>query len=154
VSDGSKLYKRILLPLDGSALAEQAVPHAIAQAERFQAELVLLRVIEPLPKVGGGMSQTAFERAEGEMKAWALGYLEDLAAGVKEQGIPVQVVTMMGHPHTAIVRFAEANQVDLIVISTRGHSGLSRWLMGSVADRVLRGAKAPVLLVRASKENK
>jgi nucleotide-binding universal stress UspA family protein len=98
------------------------------------------------------MSQTAFERAEGEMKAWAQGYLEDLAAGVKEQGIPVQVVTMKGHPHTAIVRFAEANQVDLIVISTRGHSGLSRWLMGSVADRVLRGAKAPVLLVRASKE--
>ncbi len=49
------------------------------------------------------------------------------------------------------MRFAEANQVDLIVISTRGHSGLSRWLMGSVADRVLRGAKVPVLLVRAIK---
>ncbi len=151
MSDVGNLYKRILLPLDGSALAEQALPHAIAQAERFQAELVLLRVIEPLPRVGGGMSQATFERAEGEMKAWAQGYLEDLAASVKEQGIPVQVVTMMGHPHKAIVRFAETNQVDLIVISTRGHSGLSRWLMGSVADRVLRGAKVPVLLVRAIK---
>jgi nucleotide-binding universal stress UspA family protein len=152
VSDVSKLYKRILLPLDGSALAEQALPHAIAQAERFQAELVLLRVIEPLPRMGGGMSQTAFERAEEEMKAWAQGYLEDLAASVKEQGILVQLVTMKGHPHKAVVQFAEANQVDLIVISTRGHSGLSRWPMGSVADRVLRGAKAPVLLVRAQKE--
>jgi nucleotide-binding universal stress UspA family protein len=100
------------------------------------------------------MSQTAFDRAEGEMKAWAQAYLEDLAVSVKEQGIPVQVATMKGHPHKAIVQFAEANQVDLIVISTRGHSGLSRWLMGSVADRVLRGAKVPVLLVRASKENK
>jgi nucleotide-binding universal stress UspA family protein len=144
----SKLYRRILLPLDGSALAEQALPYAVAQAERFQAELVLLRVVEPLPKMGGGMSQTAFDRAEGEVKAWAQGYLEDLAASVKERDIPVQVVTMKGHPHKAIVQFAEANRVDLIVISTRGHSGPSRWLMGGVADRVLRGAKVPVLLVR------
>ena len=151
MSDVSKMYKRILLPLDGSELAEQALPHAIAQAERFQAELILFRVIEPLPRVGGGMSQTAFERAEGEMKVWAQGYLEDLSASVKGQGIPVQVVTMKGNAGKAIVQFAEANQVDLIVISTRGHSGLSRWLMGSVADRVLRGAKVPVLLVRAQK---
>jgi len=94
----SEMYKRILLPLDGSALAEQALPYAVAQAERFQAELVLLRVIEAPPRMGGGMSQTAFERAEGEMKAWAQGYLEGLAASLKEQDIPVQVVTMMGHP--------------------------------------------------------
>jgi nucleotide-binding universal stress UspA family protein len=152
VSDVSKLYKRILLPLDGSALAEQALPYAMAQAERFEAELVLIRVVEPLPRVGGGMSQSAFDRAEEEMKAWAQSYLKDLAAGIKERSIPVQVVTMRGQASKAIVQFAEANQVDLIVISTRGQSGLSRWLMGSVADRVLRGAKAPVLLVRAQKE--
>ena len=153
MSDVSKMYRRILLPLDGSALAEQALPYAIAQTERFETELVLLRVIEPLPRLGGGMSQTAFDRAEGEMRVWAQEYLEDLAASVKKRGIPVQVVTMKGYPHKAIVRFAEENQVDLIVISARGHSGLSRWLMGSVADRVLRGANVPVLLVRASKEN-
>ena len=52
----------------------------------------------------------------------------------------------------SIVRFAETNQADLIVICTRGHSGLSRWLIGSVADRVMRGASVPVLLVRTTKE--
>jgi nucleotide-binding universal stress UspA family protein len=52
----------------------------------------------------------------------------------------------------SITQFAEANEVDLIVMSTRGLSGLSRWLMGSVADRVVRGATVPVLLVRAAKE--
>ena len=61
------------------------------------------------------------------------------------------MVIIEGSPHVEIVQFAEGNQVDLIVMSTRGQSGLSRWLMGSVADRVVRGASVPVLLVRASK---
>jgi nucleotide-binding universal stress UspA family protein len=153
VNDVSKLYRRILLPLDGSPLAEQALPHAIAQAEHFQAELVLLRVVERLPRTGGSLSsQATFEQTEGQMKAWACEYLEGIAANIQERGIPVQVVTSLGDPHKTIVKFSETNQVDLIVISTRGRSGLSRWLMGSVADRVLRGAKVPVLLVRAQKE--
>ena len=58
----------------------------------------------------------------------------------------------MGRPHLQIIEYAESNQVDLIVMSTRGQSGLSRWLMGSVADRVVRGAGVPVLLVRERKE--
>lgn len=148
MSELGETYKRILLPLDGSALAERALPHAIAQAQRFDAELVLLKVIEPLPR-RGGLSQGAFERAEKELKTWALEYLEGIAASLKEQGISVRVATVIDDPHKAIVWFAESNQIDLIVMSTRGHSGLSRWLIGSVADRVVRGAKTPVLLVRA-----
>ena len=58
-------------------------------------------------------------------------------------------VTIDGRPHVEIPQYAETNQVDLIVMSTRGQSGLSRWLMGSVADRVVRGATVPVLLVRS-----
>jgi nucleotide-binding universal stress UspA family protein len=61
----------------------------------------------------------------------------------------VHGVTVEGYPHHEIVGFAEENQIDLIVICTRGLSGLSRWLMGSVADRVVRGATVPVLLVQA-----
>ena len=78
-------------------------------------------------------------------------YLERVAAKVKEDGIPVQVVVIEGHTPVEIVRFAEASEVDLIVMCTRGHSGFSRWLLGSVADRVVRGASVPVLLVRARK---
>ena len=78
-------------------------------------------------------------------------YLERVAAKVKEDGIPVQVVVIEGHTPVEIVRFAEASEVDLIVMCTRGHSGFSRWLLGSAADRVVRGASVPVLLVRARK---
>ena len=145
------MYKRILLPLDGSALAEQALPHAVVQAERFQAELVLLRVLEPLPR-DRGVSHEAIRRAEELTNTLAREYLEGIAASAQERGIPMQVVTIEGRPHVEILRFAETNQVDLIVICARGRSGLSRWLMGSVADRVVRGASIPVLLVRSSQE--
>jgi nucleotide-binding universal stress UspA family protein len=66
--------------------------------------------------------------------------LERIAAGFREKDISVRVVTVVGQPHEGIVRFAEEEQVDLIAICTHGHSGLTRWLIGSVADRVTRGA--------------
>ena len=62
------------------------------------------------------------------------------------------IATIKGRPHKNIIKFAETNQVDLIVMCTRGHSGISRWLMDSVADHVVRAANVPVLLVRARKE--
>ena len=146
------MYKRILLPLDGSTLAEQALPHAIVQAERFGAELILLKVLEPLREVVGIPPRAAVKQAEELTNTLAREYLESVAAGIREHDIPVRVVTIEGRPRVEIVRFAETNQVDLIVICTRGLSGVSRWLMGSVADRVVRGASIPVLLVRTSKE--
>ena len=145
------MYKRVLLPLDGSPLAEQALPHAIAQASHSQAELILLRVIEPYTR-GTGLSLADHERIRQQAKAWAREYLEPIAADVQQQGIPSRAVTVDGHPHVEIAQFAETHEVDLIVMSTRGQSGLSRWLMGSVADRVVRGAAVPVLLVRARQE--
>jgi nucleotide-binding universal stress UspA family protein len=145
------MYRRVLMPLDGSPLAEQALPHAIAQARHSQAELILLKVLEPFPHARG-LSLGNLKRIEQQASTWARQYLECLAADIRQQGIPVQEVTIDGRPHAVIAQFAESNQVDLIVMSTRGQSGLSRWLMGSVADRVVRGATVPVLLVRAQKE--
>ena len=145
------MYKRVLIPLDGSALAEQALPHAVAQARHFQAELILLKVVEPFPHARG-MSLADLERIKQQTHTWAHEYLEHLAADIQEQGVLAQEVTIDGRPHTGIAEYAEINRVDLIVMSTRGQSGLSRWLMGSVADRVVRGATVPVLLVRTRKE--
>ena len=145
------VYKRILLPLDRSEISEQAVPHALAQARRFGAELILLRVLEPLTGVRG-LSDKDLE----EMRAFTLQraqeYLDDLVARSDCEEITVRTDTVEGRPHERILQYAEANDVNLIVICTRGRSGFSRWLMGSVADRVVRGAKVPVLLVRAQKE--
>lgn len=144
------MYKRILLTLDGSELAEQALPYAVAQAEQFQAELILLRVLEPLGdkiiKRGAG-----FNRAEETIHDIARENLERASKGIHERGIQLRMVITEGRPYEEIIHFAETEQVDLIVICTRGHSGFSRWLMGSVADRVTRGVCIPVLLVRAQK---
>ena len=147
------MYRRVLIPLDGSARAEQALPHALAQARHFQAELILLKAVEPFPHARG-MSLADLERIRQQTHTWALEYLERLAADIQQQGVSVHKVTIDGRPHTGIAEYAETNQVDLIVMSTRGQSGLSRWLMGSVADRVVRGATVPVLLVRTPKEEK
>ena len=128
------IYKRILLPLDGSELAERALPHAIAQGQGFGAELVLLRVAEMI----------AHTRGE---------YLKHIAEQVQEESVQVETAVVEGRPSVAITWFAETSDIDMIVLCTRGRSGFSRWLMGSVADRVVRGATLPVLLVRASKES-
>ena len=145
------MYKRVLIPLDGSALAEQALPHAIAQASHFQADLILLKVVEPFAHARG-MSLSDMERIRQQSHTWSREYLERLAADIQQHGVLVKRVTIDGRPHTGIAEYAETKRVDLIVMSTRGQSGLSRWLMGSVADRVVRGAMVPVLLVRTRKK--
>ena len=145
------MYKRILVPLDGSKLAEQALPHAAVHAKQFGAEIVLLKVLGPLPEpsmAGRGVVRNA-EAATAQL---ALDYLEGVAAGLRAQGFPVQTATVEGKPYVEIIGFAEENDIDLIVMSTRGHSGLSRWLLGSVADRVVRGATVPLLLVQTRGE--
>ena len=115
------MYKRILLPLDGSSLAEQALSHAVAQAERFQAELILMRVFEVLAEPPGVWSP-AVRQAEKSVKALAVRYLERVAAEVRERGILAQVHTVEGRPHVEIVEYAGAHEVDLIVMCTRGQS--------------------------------
>jgi nucleotide-binding universal stress UspA family protein len=145
------MFKRILIPLDGSAMAEQALPYAIAQAEHFAALLILLRVVEPLPHVRG-MSAADIDSIKRQTSERAQEYLDRLVDSARDEGISVRATTVEGRPNVTILQFAEQNQVDLIVICSRGRSGLSRWLMGSVADRVVRGAAVPVLLVRARKK--
>jgi len=145
------MYRRILLPLDGSPLAEQALPHASSLAECFQAELILLKVLVPLNS-SLNLPPAAVGRAEAATRKIVREYLEELSVDVRNKGISVKVVTVAGSPHVEIVRFAESEQMDIIVICTRGHSGVSRWLMGSVADRVARSVNVPVLLVRAQKD--
>lgn len=140
------MYKRILVPLDGSRMAEEALAHAVAQARQSGAEIVLLKVLGPLPEPGMA-SREVIRSAEVASARLAQSYLEDIAVPLREQGLPTTTATVEGKPYVEIIRFAEENKIDLIVMSTRGHSGLSRWLMGSVADRVARGATVPVLLI-------
>ncbi len=146
------MYQRILVPLDGSKLAEQALSHAALHAEQFGAKIILLMVLEPLHELSMA-GRGAVRSAEAESARLAERYLESIAAGLREQGLQVQTGTVAGKPYLEIIRSAEERQIDLIVMSTRGHSGLSRWLLGSVADRVVRGATVPLLLVQCQEDS-
>jgi nucleotide-binding universal stress UspA family protein len=145
------MYKRILIPLDGSTMAEQALATALALAQQFHSELFLLRVLMPLPISyrAGAASAAAIEAAEREALLEAADYLDGVAAGIKDEGFGVQVATRLGNPSNAIIDFVQQNQIDLLVMCTRGQTGPARWLLGSVTDHVVRGSSIPVVVVPA-----
>ena len=148
------MYGRILAALDGSDLAEQALSTALALAEQFESELFLLRVVMPLPKSyrAGAASVAAIEAAERDAVLKAADYLEGMAASIREKGLAVQVAARFGNPPKAIVEFVQQNQIDLLVMCTRGQTGPARWLLGSVTDHVVRGSSIPVVVVPARTE--
>ncbi len=144
------MFKSILVPLDGSTLAEQALAPASRLAERFGGELLLLRVVTPerarpgLPHLTprpGSFSAVAARPLMAEAEA----YLAGLELPVPN--IPVRRQVLNGAPPELIVATAAEQGIDLIVMSTHGRAGLLRLLYGSVAEAVLRGASVPVLLV-------
>jgi nucleotide-binding universal stress UspA family protein len=145
------MYRRILATLDGSDLAEQALSTALTLVEQFESELFLLRVVMPLPKSyrAGAASVAAIEAAERDAVLKAADYLEGIAAGIREEGLAVQVAARFGNPPKAIVEFMQQNEIDLLVMCTRGQTGPARWLLGSVTDHVVRGSSIPVVVVPA-----
>ena len=133
----------VLVPLDGSVLAEGALAPAIGFA-RAGAKLVLLRAVEAhgTPFVDPAEAQVAVIE-EGE------NYLSGVAAGIRAAGVTdVETSVWYGPPVTAIVDAATFRKADLIVMSTHGRSGLGRLVLGSVAESVLRATSTPILLLR------
>lgn len=150
------MLERILVCLDGSELAEQILPYATQEALAFEAELVLLQVVpEPVafsPGIPGAgpvpvQTDTMIEVAK-QASSGVKDYLEELAAPLREQGIKVETVAIIGRAGQMIVDYAARNSIDLITIATHGRSGLGRAVFGSVADHVLRRSGLPVLLIR------
>ena len=151
------MYKKILVPLDGSELAECVFPHVESIAKGCGVEIVtFVRVVEPIhvPISGGDEGYTFgvddWKRIESESRAAAENYLNQLMNRVKNGGINFQSKVLSGGKAADMIAdYATKDEVDLIVIATHGRSGVSRWVWGSVADRVLRSACVPVLMVRA-----
>jgi nucleotide-binding universal stress UspA family protein len=137
---------KILVPLDGSPLAEMILPRATELAGSTSAKVVLLRAVEArsFPGVDPTEAQIKVVK-EGEEY---LGQVADRlqAAGVKD----VEVSVWYGPPAYAIVEAARLYKADLIAMTTHGRSGLGRMILGSVAESVLRGTTTPILLVRAA----
>ncbi len=147
--EGPRGFKRILVPLDGSEKAEQALPHAEQIAKSASAEVTLLYVEPPEAASAGTWEKkdTSFRSRQGEDLAT---YFDSIASSLKKAGVGVKTKVMSGHPGQQIIQEAEAGLSDLIVMSSHGRTGLARWAFGSVADQVLHSSPTPVLLVRAT----
>lgn len=139
------MFRRILVPLDGSALAEAVLPRVTELAKSLGAEVLLLRVA--IAHVFPGVDPT---EEEVRVVRGAEEYVEAMAGKLAEKGIPVRAAVRYGKPAAEIIEHIAANEVDLVAMSTHGRSGLSRLVMGSVAEEVVRNAEVPVLLWRAS----
>jgi nucleotide-binding universal stress UspA family protein len=148
--------RRILVPLDGSHLAEEVLSLATSLAHAQDARLILVRALEPPSMVPADPSMRdlttplATQLGAVEMQA-AEFYMQDIAHELQRRSIVEQTVVIVGDAAEVILDTAEINDVDLIAMCTHGRSGVSRWVYGSVAEKVLHRAPCPLLLIRATK---
>ena len=143
--------QRILVPLDGSVRAEGVLPVVAPLARALGSEVVLFQV--PIVYVSGWMTGEWFLPVQGVLATAeqdAQVYLGYVASRLQEQGVQASTATEIGAVAASIIGYAEDNEIDLIAMCTHGRTGLRRWTLGSVADRVLRAGRVPILLVRAA----
>jgi nucleotide-binding universal stress UspA family protein len=142
--------RRILVPLDGSKLAEQVLPAVTPIASALGCEMTLLHV--PIISASGSFTGAWYLPLDGSFGTAdqdAQAYLDRLAGDLREQGIEVSTAVWVGPVAETIIDHAQVNDVDLIAMCTHGRTGIARWALGSIADRVLRAGDKPILLVRA-----
>lgn len=150
------MYQKMLVPLDGSKLAECVLPHVEALATGCRVtEVILFRVCQP-PTIRADYPENmpvSWEEHVEQMTAHQQQqcgvYLEQVAAALRDRGLCVTCVSKLGDASQEIVDFAEKNEVDLVVMASHGRSGPGRWAYGSVSDKVFRSTCVPVLMVRA-----
>jgi nucleotide-binding universal stress UspA family protein len=144
------LYRKILVPLDGSKTAQGVLPHAKALAYSEGAEIILLNVAAN-PALEFAFSDPSIAaKSIAEQEEQGKNYIKGIESQLKSAGFKVSTLLREGAAADVILKVAEEMQVDVITMSTHGRSGAARWLMGSVADRVVRYAKSPVMLIRST----
>jgi nucleotide-binding universal stress UspA family protein len=176
---GFQLYNKIVVPLDGSNLAEVVLP----PLEKYAGQIPEVLLVSVTEKVQGRVSEHgAFERntdesftpsrnnfstaqvtplitntrydvkdvpmTMGKMAKTAFDYLEKIAKGLEEKGFTVSVDVLAGNPAEEIVRFAEEQKAEVIMLASRGKSGFSHWDLGNIAEKVIRATHAVVILVK------
>ena len=148
------MYKKILIPLDGSILAEQALEPAMVLASKFMSEVHLVQVITNYLVPSYGIDYQVGETFRDVSLREAHAYLENVKDRLDvyfDGDIKFKVIE--GLVAENIVDYAETQQIDVIVMGTHGRSGIGRWVFGSVAERVLRAAQCPILMIRANEKD-
>jgi nucleotide-binding universal stress UspA family protein len=154
---GIQLYKSILITLDGSELSEAALPHLATVYKGCEGKplVTVLLVVEPVEKppldVVTTISRETAIQVEKETIKKGQEYLDGIVRKFDKLGIPASTKLLMGKAADTIVDYINKNNCDLLVMSTHGRSGVSRWVMGSVADKILSHVCVPILMIRAPK---
>jgi len=145
------MYRRILVPLDGSKLAESVLPHAQAIAKLAEASVELVHVTEPveLPTRGGiALSIDDLKQIELHSRRDAQDYLRSVVNRLRRAGIRTHSKLLTGKAADSLVDYLHERNFDMVILATHGRSGISRWIWGSVAERILRSSVIPILIIR------
>jgi nucleotide-binding universal stress UspA family protein len=148
----NEFYRNIVIATDGSENTQKAISYGIEIAKLSGATIHALYVVDTssfssIPMDAGWEEMYQILRAEGEKAVFEVKERGEAA------GVEVREVLWEGHPSTEIINFAENNDIDLIVMGTLGKTGLDRFLLGSVAEKVVRNSKVPVLVVRSQEQS-
>ncbi len=144
------MYERILVPLDGSPMAEQVLPYVSALGKAFGSSVTLFRVFDPVPEQMADPEHGVYiDRLASAFRNTALDYLGRVKSSMTELGDAVSTSAHEGDAASLIVNEAANDPNTLIVMSTHGRSGITRWVLGSVADKVLRAAANSLMIIRA-----
>ncbi|ADJ14782.1 universal stress protein [Halalkalicoccus jeotgali] len=146
------MYDRILVPTDGSAGVERAIEQAAALADVHGATIHAVFVVNTASFASLPM-ETSWEGVSDMLREDGEKALERVRQIADRYGVPVETALIEGTPSKEVVRYAEAEGCDLIVMGTHGRGGIDRLLLGSVAERVVRGSPVPVLTVRVREED-
>jgi len=142
-----EMFNHILAPLDGSALAECVLPHLVGMAKAFDARVTVLRVLKPHAE---GVTPFPIDPVDWEIKKVEAGaYLNEIVRRLDETGTPVEQVLLEGDPASCIKEFADEHNVDLIILSSHGRSGLSDWNVSSIVRKVIQRTYRSIMLIQA-----
>lgn len=141
------MYRRMLVPLDGSELAETVLPYAAEVAGRLDLDVVVFHAYRQQFREHAPMHRAYIERGSGRIRSRIELFNRTIGTGSVLTTQQVSSVLVVGHPAEEILRYADDKEIDLILMATHGRSGIQRWAMGSVAAKVLRASKVPVWLV-------
>ncbi len=146
------MFEKILVPLDGSPLAQAVLPYVMLVARAFRSSVILFHVAESALDHAAPEQKSHADETVERIRPLAENYLAGVVADMRGEGIDAEAKVVTGRAAAQIVEHAERDKVGLIAMSTHGRSGLARWVLGGGIDRVLRACEQPVLLVRPRDE--
>ncbi|HUK40328.1 MAG TPA: universal stress protein [Candidatus Acidoferrales bacterium] len=149
--DGEAILKTMIVPLDGSPLAEKALPHAALWAKSMNVEMILFRAYRMSPVViASDQYIPDWDQLEAAFKRDTTGYLAEKASELKKEGVAhISPMVAQGEAAEKIIDLAQQTAHHMVVICSHGRSGVKRWVLGSVAERVVRHSVGPVLVIRS-----